>query len=129
MFLFCKCCTKSRMLQFFFHSFRSLLPFGAASFSRLPLFELTFSWSPVVIECLQLSVEPVGIIHLFRIEFNFELIDVRMDADYLSVFIVFILKFSCAEECPYTSSAVANTFLMMDQFGRKKCNQTNALKN
>lgn len=101
----------------FFH-YCSLLPFGAASFSRLPLFELTFSWSPVVIECLQLSVEPVGIIHLFRIEFNFELIDVRVDTDYLSVFIVFILKMSCAVECPYTSS-VANTFLMMDQFDSK----------
>lgn len=72
-----------------------------------------------MIEFVQLSVEPVGIIHVLRIEFNFKLIDVRMNADYLPVFIVFILKMSCAEECPYTSSAVANTFLMMDQFGRK----------
>lgn len=86
----------------FFHSFRWLIPFDVVSFSRLALFELTFSWSSVMIELIQLSVEPVGIIHVLRIEFNFELIDDRVDADYLPVFIVFILKMSCVVECPYT---------------------------
>lgn len=57
------------------HSFRWLIPFDVASFYRLPLFKLTGSWSPVVTEFVQLSVESVGIIHVLWIDFNFELIE------------------------------------------------------
>lgn len=48
---------------------------------------------------------------------QFKLIDVRVDADYLPVFIMFILKMSCAVKCPYTSSEVEHTFLGMDLLG------------